>query len=144
MAEIKGYGRLGTDPELKMVGANKDIPVTEFRCYLSSLKKNKGGETVDAGDWFSVSVWRAFAEPAAKLLKKGDPVYLEGTLRTDRWTNDKGEERSGMSIDARMVFPHLPAIESLNFKPRKSNDAGIDEVDGGADAYSQDALAATN
>jgi len=120
MSEIAGYGRLGTEPELKMVGESKDKPVTEFRLFLSSLKKT-GGETEDKGDWYSVSAWGAFAEPVAKLLKKGDPVYLVGTLVTDRWKNEAGEDKSSQKIEARSVFPHLPALNTLDFKPRKSN-----------------------
>jgi len=120
MSEISGYGRLGTEPELKMVGEDKDKPVTEFRLFLSSLKKNNG-DTEDKGDWYSVSAWGAFAGPVAKFLKKGDPVYLLGTLVTDRWKNEKGEDKSSQKIEARGVFPHLPALEALDFKPRKSN-----------------------
>jgi len=141
MAEIKGFGRLGSEPELKMVGENKDKPVTEFRLFLSSLKK-RNNETTDQGGWFSVSVWGKFAEASAKLLKTGDPVYLEGTVRTDHWENKDGEEQTSMSIDARHIFPHLPAIISLDFKPRKAdNNASDNGADGGHDAIPEEALA---
>ena len=120
MSEIAGYGRLGTEPELKMVGEAKDKPVTEFRLFLSSLKK-VNGETEDKGDWYSVSAWGVFAEPAARLLKKGDPVYLVGTMTTDRWEGEDGKEKSSQKIEVRSIFPHLPALESLDFKPRKSS-----------------------
>ena len=140
MADIKGYGRLGSNPELKMIGEDLDKPVAEFRLFLSSLKKHDG-ETTDKGDWYSVSVWGKFAESVARLLRKGDPVYLEGTVRTETWEGDDGQEHRTMVIDSRAVFPHLPAIESLDFKPRKSDNAGSSNGDEGEIDDAMDAAA---
>lgn len=140
MAEIQGFGRLGTDPELKMVGESKDKPVAAFRLYLSSLRK-KDGETVDEGDWCNVNIWGSFAEPAAKFFSKGDPVYLAaGTLRTERWQGEDGEDRTTLVIDTNRIFPHLPALEQIAFKPRKSVAKGETEEEA-LDEAEQDATA---
>ena len=45
----------------------------------------------------------AVAEQLAPTLQKGDRLYVEGNLRLDRWKNDAGEERSGLSVAARKL-----------------------------------------
>ena len=120
MAEIKGVGNLGSELQLKYIGENKDKPVAECRVYLSSARRDKEGEWVDRGEWFDVSVWGPCAEPAAKLLTKGDRIYLEGALGTDRWEDpESGEPRSKLKIDANLMLPWLPYLDSLAYKPRK-------------------------
>ena len=119
MAEINGVGNLGSDLVLKYIGENKDKPVAECRIYLISARKDKDGEWIDRGEWFDVSVWGPCAEPGAKQLGKGNRVYLEGTFGVDRWEDDKGEERSNFKIDANLMLPWLPYLESVIYKPHK-------------------------
>lgn len=122
MAKIEGFGNLGSDPELKYVGEEQDKPVTEFRFYLKSDRR-KGEDWQDRGNWFGVSVWGACAESAAKLFHKGDRIYLRGTFGTDRWADkETDDEREALAIDANLVLPYLPALESLAYKPRKGAD----------------------
>jgi len=131
MAEIKGVGNLGADPVLKYVGDDNDKPVTELRLYLNSGRKGKDGEWIDRGEWFDVSLWGPCAEPAAKLLNKGDRVYLEGTFGIDRWDDpDNGEERSKLKIDANLLLPWLPHLESVGYRPRKGVANETDKTDG--------------
>ncbi len=124
MATISGKGNLGADPILKYVGEDKR-PVTELRVYLQCGRKDKKtGEWEDNGDWYNVSLWGPCAEPASKLLQKGNGIYLTGTLSTDRW-NDKesGEPKSHPRIDADFVAPYLPAVESITYRPAAKKDA---------------------
>jgi single-stranded DNA-binding protein len=54
----------------------------------------------DATQWVRVALFGELAQQLAPILQKGDRVYVEGTLRLDRWKNDAGEERSGLSVAA--------------------------------------------
>lgn len=120
MARIEGIGNLGSNPELKYLGENKDKPVCEFRFYLKSDRRKGEGEWEDRGDFLAVSVWGACAEPAAKMFRKGDGVFLQGKFGTDRWKDkESGEERKGPKIDANLALPYLPYLESISYKPRK-------------------------
>ena len=49
--------------------------------------------------WISVAVFGKHA-PAAAELKKTDKVYVEGTIKLDRWTGNDGVERTGLSVAA--------------------------------------------
>ena len=49
--------------------------------------------------WISVAVFGKHAEAAAEL-KKGDKIYIEGTIKLDQWTGNDGVERTGLSVAA--------------------------------------------
>lgn len=119
MSKIEGTGNLGSEPTLKYVGDDQK-PVTSFRLYLNSSRRDAEGHRIDRGDWYGVSVWGSCAESAAKLLHKGDSVFVQGSLGTDRWVDkETDEERTAPKIDANLVLPYLPFLESLVYQPRK-------------------------
>src|SRR5262245_45928364 len=51
----------------------------------------------DDTQWVSVACFGKAAETAA-ALKKGDRVYVEGTIKLDTWTGNDGTERHGLSV----------------------------------------------
>jgi single-strand DNA-binding protein len=53
----------------------------------------------DTVQWVSVAVFGKTAENAANL-KKGDRVYVEGSIKLDEWTGQDGVERHGLSVAA--------------------------------------------
>jgi single-strand DNA-binding protein len=53
----------------------------------------------DAVQWVSVAVFGKAAETAADL-KKGDRVYVEGSIKLDSWRGNDGIERHGLSVAA--------------------------------------------
>jgi single-stranded DNA-binding protein len=53
----------------------------------------------DAVQWVSVAVFGKAAEHAADL-KKGDRVYVEGSIKLDSWRGNDGTERHGLSVAA--------------------------------------------
>ncbi len=57
------------------------------------------GETI----WFNVTVWRGLAEHVAASIKKGDRVIVEGKLSQRTWTDDKGQARTNLEVDADCV-----------------------------------------
>ena len=122
MANLQSLANVGSDIELKYIGDDKR-PVAQFRAYLINSKK-KGDERIDRGEWANVSLWGSCAESASKLLSVGDCVYLVGDMGTDRWIDEKSsEEVSALKIDARLVLPYLPYLDSLTYQPRKGKAA---------------------
>jgi len=76
-------GNLGKDPVKRMAG---ETPVTSFTLATSNQYTNRDGEKVNDTTWFNVSVWGKPAESAAKYLKKGSKVMVEGVLTPDKAT----------------------------------------------------------
>lgn len=80
-------GRLGKDPESKSL--ENGTVVTTFSVATSESWKDKTtGEKKETTTWHNVVAWRSVGEIAAKYLKKGSQVYLEGKL-TSRSYEDK-------------------------------------------------------
>ena len=56
------------------------------------------GERVSNTEWHNIVVRNKAAEICEKYLKKGDKVYIEGRLKTRKWTDDQGRERYSTEI----------------------------------------------
>ncbi|AWH73541.1 single-stranded DNA-binding protein [Dokdonia sp. Dokd-P16] len=56
------------------------------------------GERVSNTEWHNIVVRNKAAEICEKYLKKGDKVYVEGRLKTRKWTDDKGMDRYSTEI----------------------------------------------
>lgn len=85
-------GNLGQDPEVKYMpsgGAVCTLSVATTR----SWKNKESGERQDETEWHRVVLYERMAEIAGEYLKKGRPVYIEGRLKTRKWTDKDGIER---------------------------------------------------
>jgi len=91
-------GNLGRDPELRYTPAGD--AVCDFSMATNEKRKDKSGEYQDVTTWFKITLWRRNAENAAKYLSKGKPVYIEGRLRVDEWTDRDNNTRFTLVVDA--------------------------------------------
>ncbi len=88
-------GRLGKDPEIKYFGSGSVIAKT-------TLAVDRGKD--EEPDWFELESWGRTAEILGNYAKKGDRIWIEGSLKLDTW-NDKqtGRERCKPVISANRV-----------------------------------------
>ena len=63
-----------------------------------SFNNKQTGEKVTTTEWHNVVVRNKLAELCEKYLAKGDKVYIEGRIKTRKWTDDKGMERYSTEI----------------------------------------------
>lgn len=56
------------------------------------------GERVSNTEWHNIVVRNKAAEVCEKYLNKGDKVYIEGRIKTRKWTDDKGMERYSTEV----------------------------------------------
>ena len=91
-------GNLGRDPELRYTP--QGVAVCDFSMATNERKRDKSGEYQDVPTWFRVTLWRNQAENAAKYLKKGNPVYIEGRLSLEEWTDRDGNTRQTLAVQA--------------------------------------------
>jgi single-strand DNA-binding protein len=61
-------------------------------------------------DWFNVVAWGNLAETCKQTLSKGQPVYVEGRIRTRRWQDAGHALHSRAEIIAYRVFPLALAV----------------------------------
>ncbi|TAE32299.1 MAG: single-stranded DNA-binding protein [Cytophagales bacterium] len=91
-------GNLGADPEVRYLDGG--AVVAQFNVATTEKFTNRNGEKVEQTEWFRVELWNDQAKIAEKYLKKGNPVYIEGRLRTETWTDKEGKERFSLRVRA--------------------------------------------
>ena len=91
-------GNLGRDPELRYTP--QGTPVCSFTMATNERRRGRDGETQDITTWFRVSLWGRQAETASQYLTKGRPVYIEGRLRVEEWTDKEGRSRYTLEVQA--------------------------------------------
>ena len=79
-------GRLGKDVEMRNLESGNTV--ANFTLATSESYKNKNGEKVENTEWHNIVVWGKQAEVAARYLKKGSQIYLEGKITTRSWEKD--------------------------------------------------------
>src|SRR4051812_37546030 len=86
-------GHLGRDPEVRHTQNNQKI-VHLAVATSERWKDRQSAEPRERTEWHRVVIFdEHLAEIAERYLRKGSLVYLEGTLRTRKWTDQGGQER---------------------------------------------------
>ncbi|HEY4528972.1 MAG TPA: single-stranded DNA-binding protein [Luteimonas sp.] len=92
-------GNLGNDPEVKYTGNGAAITTISV-ATTEAWKDKQSGELQERTEWHRVTFFGRLAEIAGEYLKKGRQVYIEGSLRTDKYTGKDGVERYSTGIIA--------------------------------------------
>ena len=92
-------GNLGRDPEIRY-NANGGAWCTVSIATTRSWKSKDSGERVEETEWHRVVFNDRLAEIAGEYLKKGRSVYVEGRLKTRKWTDKDGIEKYTTEIIA--------------------------------------------
>ena len=85
-------GNLGADPETRYTQSGSAITTIKI-ATTESWKDKSTGEQQERTEWHRVKFFGRLAEIAGEYLKKGRQVYVEGSLRTDKYTDKEGVER---------------------------------------------------
>lgn len=92
-------GTLGADPETRYTASGSAI--TSMRLATNeSWTDKQTGQKQERTEWHRVKMFGRLAEIAAEYLRKGKQVYIEGSLRTDKYTDKDGIERYSTDIIA--------------------------------------------
>ena len=92
-------GNLGKDPEVRYAPSGSAI--CNITLATSRQWKDKtSGEKQEETEWHRVVFYDRLAEIAGEYLKKGRPVYVEGRLKTHKWTDKEGVEKYTTEIVA--------------------------------------------
>lgn len=92
-------GNLGADPETRYTTSGSAITTISV-ATSESWKDKQSGEQQERTEWHRVKFFGRLAEIAGEYLKKGRQVYVEGSLRTDKYTGKDGIERYTTDIIA--------------------------------------------
>ena len=117
-------GNLGADPETRYLPSGD--AVTSIRVATTDRYKDKQtGEMKEATEWHSISFFAKLAEIAGQYLRKGSQVYVEGSLRTRKYTDKNGVEKYATDIRA----------DSMQMLGSRQGMGGPSDDGGGGGAY---------
>ncbi len=92
-------GNLGRDPEVRYTASGSAICNATI-ATSRQWKDKTSGERQEETEWHRVVFYDRLAEIAGEYLKKGRSVYVEGRLRTRKWTDKDNVERYTTEIVA--------------------------------------------
>ncbi|OUR87369.1 single-stranded DNA-binding protein [Gammaproteobacteria bacterium 42_54_T18] len=117
-------GNLGQDPETRyMPNGNA---VTNISIATSeSWQDKQSGQNQERTEWHRVVFFNRLAEIAGEYLRKGSKVYVEGSLRTNKWQDQSGNDRYTTEI----VASEMQMLDSRGDNQQSQN--------GGMGGYSQ-------
>lgn len=94
-----GIGNLGRDPDVRILPSGDQV--CNISIGISETYKDKHtGEKKEVTEWVRVAFFGKLAEIASKYLKKGSQVYVEGSLKTRKFTDANGVEKYSTEIKA--------------------------------------------
>jgi len=92
-------GNLGRDPEMRTFPSGDQVANVTV-ATTDKWKDKQSGEMREATEWHRVVFNGRLAEIAGQYLRKGSQVYVEGSLRTRKWTDQAGVEKYSTEIRA--------------------------------------------
>ena len=94
-------GRPGAEPEIKTFNNNKKA---RFSLAVTENKKNSNGEWVNDTQWFPIIAWGPIADRVEKNVKKVKRIAIDGSLKNNEWTDDKGQRHSVTEVWVNDLF----------------------------------------
>ncbi|CAG9186011.1 single-stranded DNA-binding protein [Cupriavidus pampae] len=92
-------GNLGADPEVRYLPSGD--AVANIRLATTDRYKDKqSNEFKEATEWHRIAFFGKLAEIVGQYLKKGSSVYIEGRIRTRKWTDQSGQDKYSTEIVA--------------------------------------------
>ena len=133
-------GNLGRDPEVRY-NPNGGAWCTVSVATSRSWKDKTSGEKVEETEWHRVVFNDKLAEIAGEYLKKGRSVYVEGRLKTRKWTDKDGAEKYSTEIIA-SDMQMLGSREGMGGGASGGEDSGYGAGGGSGGSYERPAPAA--
>ncbi len=112
-------GRLTKDPEVRFLPSG--MQVSSFTLAVNRSYKDKSGQWQEETYFFDIETYGNLAERVGKQFSKGYQIYLEGSLRQDKWETQAGEKRNKIKIVADKI--------SLLSKPGEQKNVAMKEED---------------
>ena len=92
-------GNLGKDPEMRSFPSGDQVANVTI-ATTDKWKDKQSGEMKEATEWHRIVFNGRLAEIVGQYLRKGSQVYVEGSLRTRKWTDQSGVEKYTTEIRA--------------------------------------------
>jgi single-strand DNA-binding protein len=104
--KVQLIGNLGSDPEIRSTpGGNR---VAQFSLATSRTWNDQSGNRQEKTEWHRCVVWNTkfsqLADVVEKYVKKGDRLYVEGSIEYRQWQDKDGQTRYSTEINVRELI----------------------------------------
>jgi len=119
--KVQLLGNIGKDPEVR---ETKSGNIVNMVMATSEKYTDKSGQKQENTEWHNLVVFGKLADVVAKYVKKGDKLYVEGSITTRKWEDKEGNTRYTTEVKVR-------DLTMLGGGDKKAQPvaAGIDEDD---------------
>lgn len=122
-------GNVGRDPEVRYLEGNnpgaQGRKVATFTLATSERFRDRSGETRENTEWHNIVAWGQPADVCERFVRKGTQLYIEGRLRTRKYTDRQGMEKYTTEIN----------VDTLQLLGRRDNVDGSYPTDQPAGGY---------
>jgi len=127
--KVQLIGNLGNDPELKFT-PNGNAVANVSVATSSKWKDKNTGAMNEHTEWHRVVFFGKLAEIVNQYLKKGSKIYVEGSLRTNKWQDKDGKDRATTEIVASemQMLDSRPAGDNYASKPSANYQASKEKI----------------
>ena len=99
--KITLIGNVGNNPEVRHLPDG--TVVAQISPATNERYTNKKGEVVEQTQWHRIELWESAATYSQNYVKKGDSLYIEGKLRSEKWTDANGQEKQTWKVRANSI-----------------------------------------
>jgi len=96
--KVQLLGNIGKDPEVRETKSGK---VVNLVLATSERYTDKSGQKQENTEWHNLVVFGKLADVVTKYVKKGDKLYVEGSITTRKWEDKEGNTRYNTDIKVR-------------------------------------------
>lgn len=130
-------GNLGKDPEVRYLPSGEGFASATLA--TTDKWKDKSGQMQERTEWHNLSFFGRLAEVVRQYLKKGSKIYVEGSIRTEKWQDKDGKDRYTTKIV-------VNTMQMLGSRQGGGNGDGNGDgnYQGGAEQFAQRPAAAPN
>lgn len=106
-------GNVGQDPDVRVMQSG--MKVANFAVATSESWKDKNGEKKENTEWHRIVVYGdKLPEIIEKYVKKGTKLYVEGSIRSRKYTDTTGQERTVFEIIVQNFGGTIKILDSRN------------------------------
>ncbi|QED23744.1 single-stranded DNA-binding protein [Candidatus Deianiraea vastatrix] len=121
-------GNVGQDPEVKVMQSGSKV--VNFSLATSETWKDKNGEKRDSTEWHRIVVYGdRLPDIIGQYVKKGTKLYVEGSIKSRKYTDASGNERTITEI---VLQNYSGTVKILDSKSGSSDNRSINSAEDGS------------
>jgi single-strand DNA-binding protein len=100
--KVQLIGNLGADPEIRSTTGGTQVATLSIA--TSRRWNDRQGQQQEKTEWHRVVCWDKLAEICERFLKRGDRIYVEGSIEYRQWEGQDGQTKYTTEIRARELI----------------------------------------